>query len=105
MDMFDMGDGFDSLLDGIKRVKCPVLILGVTSDVLFPIEQQREMNALLKEAGTYMHTMWSCHDSSILTGNKRVTYYELSSIYGHDTFLLDVNNVGVAIKVGPTVSN
>ena len=28
-----------------------------------------------------------------------MTYYELTSIYGHDTFLLDINNVGVAVKV------
>ena len=28
-----------------------------------------------------------------------MTYYELSSIYGHDTFLLDVHNLGVAVKV------
>lgn len=26
MDMFDMGDGFDSLLEGVARVKCPVLV-------------------------------------------------------------------------------
>ena len=32
-------------------------------------------------------------------GNQKVTYYELSSNYGHDTFLLDVNNLGVAVKV------
>ena len=28
-----------------------------------------------------------------------MTYYELTSKYGHDTFLLDINNVGVAVKV------
>ena len=33
------------------------------------------------------------------TGNEKTTYYELSSIYGHDTFMLDVNNVGAAVKV------
>ena len=33
------------------------------------------------------------------TGNKRTSYYELTSVYGHDTFLLDVNNVGTAVKV------
>lgn len=32
-------------------------------------------------------------------GNTEVTYYELNSKYGHDTFLLDFNNVGAAIKV------
>ena len=28
-----------------------------------------------------------------------MTYYELTSMYGHDTFMLDVNDVGMAIKV------
>ncbi len=27
-----------------------------------------------------------------------MTHYELSSPYGHDTFLLDLNNVGAGIK-------
>lgn len=37
--------------------------------------------------------------SGIFSGNTKVTYYELNSIFGHDTFLLDQNNVGAAIKV------
>ena len=37
--------------------------------------------------------------SCIFVGNGHTTYYELTSIYGHDTFMLDVSNVGVAIKV------
>ena len=49
--MFNMGEGHNSLVEGVGRVKCPVLVLGVTSDVLFPVEQQREMVTLLKEAG------------------------------------------------------
>ena len=51
MDMFDMGDGFGSLEEGVARVQCPVLVLGVTSDVLFPVEQQREMADMLKSTG------------------------------------------------------
>lgn len=50
--MFDMGDGFSSLEEGVARVHCPVLVLGVTSDILFPIEQQREMKELLQKTGT-----------------------------------------------------
>lgn len=49
--MFNMEDGHSSLVEGVGRVHCPVLVLGVTSDVLFPVEQQREMVALLKETG------------------------------------------------------
>ena len=51
MDMFDMGDGFESLKEGVARVTCPVLVLGVTSDILFPVEQQREMAELLQSTG------------------------------------------------------
>ena len=51
MDMFDVGSKFPSLLEGVARVRCPILVLGVNSDVLFPVEQQREMATLLKEAG------------------------------------------------------
>ena len=36
---------------------------------------------------------------SVDTGNPKVSYYELTSIYGHDTFLLDVINIDGAIKV------
>ena len=49
--MFDMGDGFASLKAGMARVQCPVLVLGVTSDILFPVEQQREMAEMLKDTG------------------------------------------------------
>ncbi len=49
--MFDMGAGHSSLLEGVARVRAPVLVLGVNSDVLFPVEQQRQMASLLKEAG------------------------------------------------------
>lgn len=59
----------------------PVLILGVQSDILFPVEQQREVADALRMAG-----------------NQRVSYYELGGVWGHDTFLLDVQNVGGAIR-------
>jgi homoserine acetyltransferase len=48
----------------------PTLILGVQSDILFPVEQQREMADALRMAG-----------------NDQVSYYELGGVWGHDTFL------------------
>jgi len=70
------------LAAGLKRLKdIPTLVLGVQSDVLFPVEQQRELADALK-----------------LAGNSEVTYYELGGVWGHDTFLLDVQNVGGAIR-------
>jgi len=56
------------------------LVIGVATDILFPAWQQREVVDTL-QAG----------------GNKQVVYTELGedvSLFGHDTFLLDVTNVG-----------
>jgi len=59
----------------------PTLILGVQSDILFPVEQQKEVADALRMAG-----------------NQMVSYYELGGVWGHDTFLLDVQNVGGVIR-------
>ena len=61
----------------------PILVLGVASDILFPAWQQREIA-----------------DTLVATGNKNVTHVELGmdvSEFGHDTFLLDLENVGGAV--------
>lgn len=51
MDMFDMGEGFSSLQEGMARVQCPVMVLGAQTDLLIPIWQQREIADLLKASG------------------------------------------------------
>ncbi|KAG5915786.1 hypothetical protein E4U42_007911 [Claviceps africana] len=58
--------------------------MGVVSDILFPAWQQREVADALR-----------------LAGNRAVTYVELSedmSLFGHDTFLLDLEHIGGNIK-------
>lgn len=73
------------LVAGLRPMaNTPALILGVASDILFPAWQQREIATTLKR-----------------TGNKNVTHIELGeekSVFGHDTFLLDLKNVGGAVK-------
>lgn len=70
------------LAEGLQRLKnIPALVLGVQSDILFDVEQQRGLADALKMAG-----------------NRNVTYYELGGVWGHDTFLLDVQTVGGAIR-------
>ncbi|EAQ89534.1 hypothetical protein CHGG_06153 [Chaetomium globosum CBS 148.51] len=62
----------------------PVLVLGVASDILFPAWQQREVAEALRAAG-----------------NAQVEHHELSevqSLFGHDTFLLDVEGVGGQVR-------
>lgn len=75
MDLFELSS------DDLKRITVPTLIIGVVTDMLFPVWQQRELAHQLMENGT------------------QTTYYELPSLYGHDTFLLDVHGVGTAVKV------
>ena len=59
------------LAEGLRPLsKTPVLILGVQSDILFPVEHQKEIADALR-----------------MTGNDMVSYYELGGVWGHDTFL------------------
>ena len=58
----------------------PTLVMGVASDILFPAWQQREIAETLRAAG-----------------NRSVTHVELgedTSLFGHDTFLLDLEHIG-----------
>ncbi|KAI8371347.1 homoserine O-acetyltransferase [Radiomyces spectabilis] len=69
------------LVNGMRGINMPTLVLGVQSDILFPVWQQKEIAECLRAAG-----------------NKHVTYYELDAMFGHDTFLIDRVSVGGAIK-------
>jgi homoserine O-acetyltransferase len=72
----------NDLAEGLSPLRnIPTLILGVQSDILFPVDQQREIAHALRTAG-----------------NTRVVYYELGGVWGHDTFLIDTQNVGGAIR-------
>ncbi|KAF9353292.1 hypothetical protein BGX26_008925 [Mortierella sp. AD094] len=72
----------NDLKQGMSSMKhIPTLVLGIQSDILFPVWQQKEVADCLRA-----------------TGNKNVTYYELDSMYGHDAFLLEIINVGSAVK-------
>jgi homoserine acetyltransferase len=73
------------LVAGLKPLAdTPTLVMGVASDILFPAWQQREIAETLRR-----------------TGNRNVTHIELGeekSLFGHDTFLLDLEGVGGAVK-------
>ena len=77
----DMTKQEEDLGRGLSKIKADTLILGVQSDILFPISQQKEIADVMRE-----------HSDA------QITYYELDSIYGHDTFLMDVLNTGAAVK-------
>ncbi|KAI9729827.1 MAG: hypothetical protein M1834_006575 [Cirrosporium novae-zelandiae] len=73
------------LIAGLSPLRShPTLVMGVASDILFPAWQQREIADTLRA-----------------TGNKTVTHVELGqevSLFGHDTFLLDLEHIGGNIK-------
>jgi homoserine O-acetyltransferase len=75
----------EDLILGLSALRDhPSLVMGVASDILFPAWQQREI----------AQTLW-------LAGNRNVTHVELSeeqSMFGHDTFLLDLKNIGGNLK-------
>jgi len=72
------------LIEGLSALRShPTLILGVTSDILFPAWQQREIADALR-----------------LGGNRNVTHMELGedvSLFGHDSFLLDLEHIGGSV--------
>jgi homoserine acetyltransferase len=85
MDLFDFGAfGVAAGADGLRHRGATdtaaaarklhlerALVIGVREDLLFPVDQQREMGQVLGEAGV------DCE------------YVELSSPYGHDAFLTE----------------
>jgi homoserine O-acetyltransferase len=79
MDLFDLTDPTNGT-PGIEHIRCPALVIGVSSDLLFPVWQQRELAEALEENGS------------------AVTYVELDAPYGHDTFLIDRERVGGAVQ-------
>ncbi len=71
MDLHDLGRDSASYEAGVRRIQCPVQMIGFDSDQLFPCHQQREIAELLKPV------------------NPRAHYYEIKTLYGHDAFLIE----------------
>jgi homoserine O-acetyltransferase len=80
MDLFDLQPENGNSGPTIDDVRCPSLVIGVTSDILFPVRQQRELAASLRKAGS------------------DVSYVEIDGHFGHDTFLVERDTVGVAVR-------
>ena len=75
MDRFDAGTRYGSIEAAFQRVKCRVLVVSLSGDVLFSEEQSREIAGGLLAAG------------------KRVTYCHLEIGTGHDAFLTHIDDL------------
>lgn len=53
MDLFDLAETYGSLHEALSRVSCPAMVIGVKTDILFPVKQQREIANVMQETGMY----------------------------------------------------
>jgi len=86
-DLFDVAEHGGSVETALKDIQAErILVIGVESDALFPIDQQRELAADFASVG------------------KLVQLVELDSVQGHDSFLVDMDRfrpvVGEFFSVG-----
>ncbi len=75
MDYFDLAQAYGTLADAFSKTDARFLVASYTTDWLFPISQSREIVSALVQA------------------RRRVSSVELESPYGHDSFLLEVDQL------------
>jgi homoserine O-acetyltransferase len=79
MDLHDVGRGRGSTELAMARIKAPTLTMSIDSDILYPAYQQEIIQQLLKNA------------------DPRNRHETVSSIEGHDGFLMETVAVGFHI--------
>ena len=80
MDLHDIARGRGTLDSAMSRITAPTLVMGISSDILYPTYQQKQIHSILSEKGV---------DS---------TYVEIDSPHGHDAFLINFDQVGAPIQ-------
>jgi homoserine O-acetyltransferase len=73
-DLFDLAEHGGSIAAALRRITVDrILVVGVTTDFLFPLHQQQELAREMQAAGL------------------SASLVELDSIQGHDSFLVDMD--------------
>jgi len=80
MDLHDIGRGRGGLEAAMARINVPTLTLGIHSDMLYPAYQQIQIRDLLVSRGV------------------PAEYIEIDSPHGHDSFLIDLDQVGPPLR-------
>ena len=80
LDQFDLAQAYGSLEQAFAPVQAETLVVGFASDWLFPPEQNREIALALLRAG------------------KRANYAELATDLGHDSFLLESEELYTLVR-------
>jgi homoserine O-acetyltransferase/O-succinyltransferase len=76
MDNHDVGLNRNGIKEALKNINCKTECVGITSDVLYPAEEQKEIVSLIQGA----------------------TYSEIDSIHGHDAFLIEFEQLNKIIR-------
>jgi homoserine O-acetyltransferase len=90
-DLFDLAEHGGSLKSGFSKLKLKrAFVIGVQSDILFPLHQQRELASGMAEV------------------IESVEFVALDSVKGHDSFLVDMDALRPVVcdyfESGPVVS-
>ena len=80
LSFFDLEKDYGHLKDAFKSITASLIFVSISSDWLYPTEQSKKM------ASTCMNL------------NKNVTFCEIDSNYGHDSFLIDIQKFGDVIQ-------
>ena len=81
MDYFDLAQDFDgSLAKAFEKTDCPVLVISFSSDWLFTTEDSKQIVQALSASSS------------------DVSFVEIESNNGHDTFLLENENLSQTLK-------
>ncbi len=80
MDLHDVGEGRDGVVAALDRVRCGVLVVGVSSDQLYPPADVHLGADILSNLG------------------KKVEYAEIRSPHGHDAVLLETSQLDAILR-------
>lgn len=80
MNIFDCTRHYDSLSDALSPIKSKISLLSFSGDLLFPPSCMKQMADELKSLG------------------KECEYFEISSDYGHDAFLVEIDKFDDIVK-------
>jgi homoserine O-acetyltransferase len=80
MDSHDLGRHRGGVEAALEKIQSNMLFVGVTDDLLYPVNHIREVVDTLRSLG------------------KKVDLYELDSPFGHDAFLVEFDEIGPEVK-------
>lgn len=77
MDSHNVGRDRGGVPNALKKIKAKTLVLGISSDVLFPIEEQEYIAEYIPNA----------------------SFQSIHSLYGHDGFLIEFNAIEQSLRI------